>query len=541
MRRLEARRRDEPPVMRLGDLIGKELVGLPPRVAKSVSSIKSMPMPYDLLPTEMRARTAKERQERRRRKKKRAETSQPGPRERSQSLLHWTWEPSLSDTQISLSTSGTRDKPRRRIPKKPVFAKPAMVVDTEQDRTEMLRRLQERQVMHAERTNVAIMAKRSARECEIKSNTFTPTRTTLPDFYIDRLFLDGERKPGQSRVDSRRHRKRRVAQAIGRQWGIPKSAWSDDDILLSRKDTAAAGTASTARQNRSMAPEPEPEPEIEPEPSQSALPRKASSPITVIPQVIVESQDAAIPHTQAPILSDPGERSSTGSPATQVTEPKLASVAAVAGTCSEQYIWHSVDTYLGTYFFIPGVYANADIAGAISPPKVISHKVGPPGLEIPAGWECGSVGPASSVSVQRIWHTQMHTYFAYILSCVCNIYIARSRYYFFHIDDPGKIYWDHPPWLDGESSKVDEGGADEDDDSSDAAALAAIDAELAALDRSLGHSSSQPIIASGGSGSMSNSLERSDFESDSVSSVSETVGDGSDGEVSDECDSLGDG
>jgi hypothetical protein len=367
--RLEASRRYEPPVMQLGDLITRELVGVPPRVAKSVSSIKPMPMPYDLLPTEMRARTAKERQERRRRKKKGAETSQPGARERSQSSLHWTWEPSLSDTQISLSSSGTRARPRRRTPKKPVFAKPAMVVDTEEDRTEMLRRLQERQVMVAERTNVAIMAKRSARECEIKSNTFTPATKPLPEFYIDRLVLDGERKPGQSRVDCRRRRKRRVVQAIGRQWSIPKSAWSDDATLPSGRET----TATTARQNRWMAtepePEPEPEPEIEPEPPQSPMPRKAS-PITVIPQVVVESQDTGAPHTQAPLLGGTSERISAGSPAVQVPEPKLASGASNASI-------------------------NAGITGAISPPKEISHKVGPPGLEIPAGWECGSVGAAS--------------------------------------------------------------------------------------------------------------------------------------------------
>ena len=369
--RLEARRRYEPPTMQLGDLITRELVGVPPRVAKSVSSIKPMPMPYDLLPTEMRARTAKERQERRRRKKKGAETSQPGARERSQSSLHWTWEPSLSDTQISLSSSGTHARLRRRTPKKPVFAKPAMVVDTEEDRTEMLRRLQERQVMVAERTNVAIMATRSARECEIKSNTFTPATKALPEFYIDRLVLDGERKPGQSRVDCRRRRKRRVAQAIGRQWSIPKSAWSDDATLQSGRGTAAAGTATTARQNRWMAtePAPEPEPEIEPEPPQSAMPRKAS-PITVIPQVVVESQDTGAPHTQAPLLGDTGERISAGSPAVQVPEPKLASGASNASI-------------------------NAGITGAISPPKEISHQVGPPGLEIPAGWECGSVGAAS--------------------------------------------------------------------------------------------------------------------------------------------------
>ena len=45
--RLEASRRYEPPVMQLGDLITRELVGVPPRVAKSVSSIKPMPMPYE--------------------------------------------------------------------------------------------------------------------------------------------------------------------------------------------------------------------------------------------------------------------------------------------------------------------------------------------------------------------------------------------------------------------------------------------------------------------------------------------------------------
>ena len=129
----------------------------------------------------------------------------------------------------------------------------------------------------------------------------------------------------------------------------------------------------------------------------------------------------------------------------------------------------------------------------------------------------------------RALHTTVH-----FIVLLCNISVVRRRYYFFHINDPGKIYWDGPPWLDEDGSKGDEGGADEDDDSSDAAALAAIDAELAALDRSLGHSSSQPIAASGGAGSMSTALERSHFESDSVSSVSETVGDGSDGEVSDE-------
>jgi hypothetical protein len=161
----------------------------------------------------------------------------------------------------------------------------------------------------------------------------------------------------------------------------------------------------------------------------------------------------------------------------------------------------------------------------MSPPKVVSHKVGPPGLDIPAGWECGEVGAGS--------------------------------YYFFHLDDPGKIYWDGPPWLDG-VSEVDKGGdvpTDKVDpvsgmyagvdDASDAAALAAIDAELAALDQSLGQSAtpaaSQSIAASG-SASMATALEQSHFESESVSSVSEmdeVVG--SDGAVSDECYSLDEG
>ncbi len=467
--------------MRLEDLIGKELVGLPDRVTKTVKSIKPMPMPYDLLPSEMRARSAKERQERRRKKKKSSGASLPASDERSQSLLHWAWEPSLSDTQISLSIAGRQGRLRHRRPRKPVFARSPMMVDTEEDRTEMLRRLQERQVMDADRRKVAIMAKRSARECEIASNTFKPATRRLPDFYTDRLIVDGERKPGQSRVDCRRRRKNLSARPVGHRWSIPKSAWSDASISHSRTDAALAATATAAR-NSQIRLASEPESELEPTRSlaEPAVPRRARSPITVIPQVAAELQDQQAETTAA-------------------------------------------------------VSASAEVAAAaMSPSEVISHKVGPPGLDIPVGWEVGEVGAGS--------------------------------YYFFHLDDPGKIYWDGPPWL-KEVSKDGKGGdehvttgTDENDqtaavdkiddhvsgtyagvdDASDVATLAAIDAELAALDRSLGQAAtpatSQPLAA-GGSASMATALDQSHFESESVSSVSEMdelVGHGSDGGVSDE-------
>jgi hypothetical protein len=152
----------------------------------------------------MRAKSAKERHERRRQKKikeKSGNRSAANAHDGTQSLLHWAWEPSLSDTQVSLATEASASRPKRRRPKKPAPAKPALQLETEEDRTELLRRLQERQVAEADYLQVAIDAKRSARECETNSNSFTPTTRPLPSFYHDRLIMDGKRKPGQSRVD----------------------------------------------------------------------------------------------------------------------------------------------------------------------------------------------------------------------------------------------------------------------------------------------------------------------------------------------------
>lgn len=502
------------PVMRLEDLIRQDLTGVPSRVSKSVKSIKPMPMPYDLLPSEMRARSAKERQERRRLKKKNSATGL-NAHERSQSLLHWAWEPSLSDSQIALSLSANSTRPRRRRLKKPVSPKPVMVVDTEEDRTEMLRLLQERQVMRAARKNVEITAKRSAQECETTANNFTPSTGSLPDFYLERLILDGERKPGQSRVDCRRRRKRRD-QAPARQWTISRAVNSNRAMPShSRTDAAVADTAAVTRNGKWTAP-PEPEPKPEPTQALSESPSRASSPITIIPKVAAESPFVNKDHQQVSSSSTLDENG-TVSPAT-VADPEPESRPGASLAAAEP--------------------ANAAVTDAISPPKVISHKVGPPGLDIPAGWECGEVGVGS--------------------------------YYFFHIDDPGKIYWDGPPWLDGQELVADndvgdikthdtepladletnekdpvmdatnEPGYPGVDDPADAAALAAIDAELAALDRSLGHSAvhvgaaSQLNKAPGITESMASVLEDSRVESESVSSVSEAMGNGSDGYSSDE-------
>ena len=91
------------PLMRIEDVLGKEAANLPLRVAKSLGDIKTMPMPYDLLPPEMRAKDVHERHERR--KKMALHTVN------STSLLHWTWEPTMSNLEIS--TEATQRKPRR--------------------------------------------------------------------------------------------------------------------------------------------------------------------------------------------------------------------------------------------------------------------------------------------------------------------------------------------------------------------------------------------------------------------------------------------
>jgi hypothetical protein len=49
------------PMMRMEDVLGKDGIDLPARVAKSLGEIKTLPMPYDLLPPEMRAKKAHER------------------------------------------------------------------------------------------------------------------------------------------------------------------------------------------------------------------------------------------------------------------------------------------------------------------------------------------------------------------------------------------------------------------------------------------------------------------------------------------------
>ena len=189
------------PLMRIEDVLGKEAANLPLRVAKSLGDIKTMPMPYDLLPPEMRAKDVHERHERR--KKMALHTVN------STSLLHWTWEPTMSDLEIS--TEATQRKPRRkkRRPKKPVRGKPALLLQSASEKTEMLCNLQERQVAERENQAVAIEAERSARDLEINAATFTPATRPLPEFYNERLFLEEGHKPGASRVDCRRRRKKK--------------------------------------------------------------------------------------------------------------------------------------------------------------------------------------------------------------------------------------------------------------------------------------------------------------------------------------------
>ena len=580
-----------PPVMRLQDLLGKEsLVGLPPRVKKSISELRPMPLPYDLRPPEMRAKSAKERHERRRRQKKIKEKSgnrsAANAHDGTQSLLHWAWEPSLSDTQISLATEASASRPKRRRPKKPAPAKPALQLETEEDRTELLRRLQERQVAEADYLQVAIDAKRSARECETNSNSFTPTTRPLPSFYHDRLIMDGKRKPGQSRVDCRRRRRRHAAQAVGQQWRIPRSAWVEPvdegkTTAEAAADRAGRWMAAAGTVEPAQAPELEPEPELQ-HAARSLL--GARNAIVAMPFLLKVDRlpgQARDTHNTQSSTKLPGVSAEAGPAAPKPSSPVTAVIPQV-----------QVEPAAAA------AAAAATIAGAISPPKVIAHKVGPPGLEIPEGWEVGEVGAGS--------------------------------YYYFHIDDPGKIYWDGPPWVaetsrenEGEggageeeteegsatanasthtddnadsaeqeraaaveqaledavggrpySAAVhDDGEADDDDDviigdegeeaaepptdsgsDADAAALAAIDAELAELDQSLGlaaaaagrHSrpsatataavcsgsnqlvaaaAATPSSSSGTSGGQSYSMagaldDESQFESESVSSVS---------------------